>query len=289
MTTTIRITRGILVIAGVLQTIRRQISLYDLALLSSLCNLLAVPTLFAEEYSSRINTHSTLVRSYLKRLPILAVSLCSLFTNFALTLATCQNIAFCPGDPGQSVAFFRSPPADRLLPNQYFRVSISVLIDFILILPLLFPLPAGHRTPSSRRHIVPDTLNLLTVTCLLAWSLELFIRKMDETVFANVRDDWGFGQLTALLGLIAIVVQIWEFSKGMRDVDPVVPRHKYWRQRGSFTIFTSACLIACSFAVISTRTGCNFPPGTACSRPKLYVFLRDKSNGKIGLWVGTEI
>ena len=52
---------------------------------------------------------------------------------------------------------------------------------------------------------------------------------LHDEVYESPKDDiWGFGQLCAILGLVSMIIQIWEYAKSESAVNQSVPRYKHW-------------------------------------------------------------
>jgi len=58
-------------------------------------------------------------------------------------------------------------------------------------------------------------------------TLERLVSQIDSMT-EPVADNWPIGQISAMLGIIAVVIEVWEYVKGKGPRNTTIPRYQLW-------------------------------------------------------------
>ena len=212
-----RFTRFTFIMIAGLQLLRRQISFYDILILGDLSGLLAVPLMSIGYSRFRLGWLSVMEELANILVPLTHLAVNALLFNFIR-----QRDGLLCHRHGIDIV------GEMNLTVHYPRICISIVMNAILlhksVFSLLFP---NHRDCLSSFEL------LYTAGCITV-SLETLIWELDKVEFLEQRENgWGFGQLVAIIGLIVIVVQVWEYGKGESKVMVNVPRYVHWESEST--------------------------------------------------------
>ena len=190
-----RIARTMFLGVQVIQLLRRQISFYDLLILSHIQSFLAIPFLVAQ------------VPSRLSVSGFVLYGIRTLVMLYSLAVSSQGHIQARCSWPQETVTSKRSPP--RLGPAEWEGIGLLILIMLELeSLYLVAQRICAHvEEDEAFESPIHDPVISIMLMVWLSVRLEMLIYQFDQ-VTEPVQQSWPMGQITAMFGLLPVAIAL---------------------------------------------------------------------------------
>ena len=97
-----------------------------------------------------------------------------------------------------------------------------IMLDFFVLIVLW-----DNRPSQTAKKTFHDPALSMLLAGWLTTRLETIVDNVDKMT-EPVVESWPTGQLTAMLGLIAVAIEVWEYLKGKGPTNNTIPRYQLW-------------------------------------------------------------
>jgi len=203
----------------VIQLVRSQISYYNLLILSHMGGLLTVPLLIEELPAPALWF----------RIDIGLLILQFIVNVYLLLVSRQESIERCSWPLWSSVTYPTSQQLTVSPPVQWEMYTCFLTSFLILDCIVVQSLCLSFYNTQGRRigNAMYDPVMSILLASWLATTLETLVGEVDSMT-EPAAESWPIGQIGAMLGLIVVVLEVWEYLKGKSPTNSNIPRHQLW-------------------------------------------------------------